>query len=63
MSAVTVAVRGPRSSSDSSPKAAPGPSVATLRPLRFAVAVAVDEDEHLAADLALSNQLVAGLAP
>jgi hypothetical protein len=38
VSAVTVAVRGPRSSSDSSPKAAPGPSVATLRPLRFAVA-------------------------
>src|SRR5581483_7610155 len=39
VSATTVALRGARSSRASSPKASPGPSVATLRPLRVTLAV------------------------
>ena len=39
VSAVTVAVRGPRSRSESSPITAPGPTDVILRPLRFTVAL------------------------
>ena len=59
VSHTTVAVRGPWSSSDSSPTIAPGPSVATLRPLRFTVDRAVEHDERLAPGLALVDEQAA----
>ena len=56
VSHTTVAVRGPWSSSDSSPTIAPGPSVATLRPLRCTDTDPVEHHERLAAGLALVDE-------
>ena len=54
VSQVTVAVRGPWSSSDSSPTATPGPMRGDLPAVARHGGLAFDEHEHLAADVALA---------
>ena len=59
-SAVTVALRGALSRSASSPKTSPGPRVATLRPWRLDLGLALDDHEELAAGRALAHEDLAG---
>ena len=59
VTAVTVALRGAFESSAISPTKLPGPSVATFRPLRVDVDLALDDDEELAAALTLLDQHLA----
>ena len=56
---MTVAVRGRLETSAISPKKSPAPIVFTLRPLRRTSAVALDQDEELAAGIALGRQHLA----
>ena len=58
--AITDAVRGPWSSSASSPTQVPGPMVATFFLLRRTSAVPLDDDEGLTADRALLAEGLAG---
>ena len=53
---MTVALRGALSSSASSPNAAPGPSVATLRPRRLTLAVPDEDHEELRAGRTLAHE-------
>ena len=59
-SAVTVALRGIRSRTDSSPKNSPGPSRATTSPSRTTRTMPAIDDEEARADLALPGDHVAG---
>ena len=59
--AVTVALRGARSMRAISPKTAPGPTVVDLGAVPGHRRGALDDDEGLVADLALGDQLPAGL--
>ena len=56
VSAVTVAVRGPLSSSDISPKYAAGSERGDLAAVALDLHLALDEHEALAADLALAHE-------
>ena len=55
VSAMTLAMRGCWSSSDSSPKNCPGPSSAIVRPSRTTRAVPDDDEEEAGPDLALAG--------